>query len=163
MNRNVARRCLTGIDEFYQTQTWTGTPYWLVRTRLWRRANLTLPDRIEGASFAKTRCQAVVDRHADAATPGRWLHGDWIILDAVLEAMPVEVVAPLGRRWMGIGFNRSWFLGVHEIVTATAADDSDWSMWVDLNGVAVVWRHGDQPVAVLKGILGEPRAKGDAA
>lgn len=152
MNRNRARRCLTGISDLYVSQTWTGTPYWLVRTRLWRQADLTLPARIEVESRTKTRLQAVAEQYGSPSIPAQLdYHRAWT---SPWTNLPVEVVRPANRSWTRVAVNPSWFAGVQEIVSATA---DVWMLRVNLNANSVVWHHGDEMVAVLMGLHVEPQ------
>lgn len=155
MNRNRARRCLTGIDRLLVSQVWTGTPFWMVRSRLWRQANLTLPNRVEVDALPKTWLQAVVDQYATGAVSAERLPGDWSV-DLTDEPRPAVVVTPYSRGWLRLAVNESWFVGVNEIVSSTA---DVWEMRVNLHTGTVVWQHGDQTVAVLMGVHGAPEAK----
>lgn len=151
MNRNRARRCLAGIDRLLVSQVWTGTPFWMVRSRLWRQANLTLPDRVEVDALPKTQLQAVVDQYATGAVRAQRLPGDWSVGDWSVD--PAVVVTPYSRGWLRLAVNESWFVGVNEIVSSTA---DVWEMRVNLHTGTVVWQHGHQTVAVLAGLHGAP-------
>lgn len=149
MNRNRARRCLTGINVLYESQTWTGTPYWMVRTRMWRQAALAVPGRVEVEAMSKTRMQTCVDSY-DGGVPAQHYNSGW--LTSLRQS--VDVVAPVNYHWLRFAVDPSWWNGVDEIVRSTS-DVRE--MRVNLHRGAVVWTHEDQTVAVLMCIHGEPR------
>lgn len=151
MNRNKSRRCLTEIDVMYHSQVWVGPAYWMLRTKLWRRAALAVPDRIVSKQLLKSTLNRVVGEQVGVPIAGRLLPGRFTSTDG-LTLVAIAPNEPL-REWQAIGVQESWFVGINEIVSATAEDlRVPWSMQVNLHSVSVSWRHDDQTVAVLKGV-----------
>lgn len=154
MNRNTARRCLTGIDSVYRTQIWTGPPYWLLRTRLWDAANLPVPKRIEirEGHITKTRLAEVVDDYTLGSIPASTMPGRFQVCDQDV----VAVAPPLKRRHhQAIAANEAWFRGLSAIVAGHA---EAWDLRVNLNRGAVSWvdTSTGQTLAVLAGMLNKP-------
>lgn len=152
MNKNHARRCLTGFDRLYTSQIWTGSMYWQVRTKLWRRAGLTIPRRMEVVPKSKALLQRSVDQHVGHPISAVRIPGQF-----GTPADPHPCVSPRYRGWQRMMVNDSWLTGLDEI-TGPA------EMKVDLHHLSVSWWIEDQVVALLLAIRDVPDpAHGEAA
>lgn len=133
------------------TQTWVATPYWMVRSRLWRASGLAVPDRIIVADgITKTKCDHQAHKFAGRPIAAKRLAGEWETSGTErVAAIAPDFTAGNYRKWQAIGMDESFFVGVNELAQPAA-------LKVDLHALSCSWWFEGQLVAVLCGLVTQP-------
>lgn len=149
IRKTHTRRALTGIDRLYVTQVWTGTPYWLVRSRLWRAADVPVRDGINvDHTPTKARLQKAVDDETSTLVPtSGTVVAEGEILGICRGRIEASNVRMTGLR---VHADLSWLAGLNEIVGHPPTH-------IDARRGALVWRDpkSESIEAVLMGVSGE--------
>lgn len=144
MNRNIANRVWTDVDRSFRVRGWVGTPYWVARNEF----GVPAPRRqLRGHDQQPTvtLVRKIVEQRTEHAIGAVQLDGAWIT-DSINEHR-VAVVSYTSGHPVRVGFNMSWFAGLHHIATV----DHHAQLRLDAARACVSWWRDDRVLAMLAG------------